>query len=132
MSSWQTGLPDAHEMAPVMHWLGLVVHGAPGLHATQLPALQTPPGHGVPGGRFPVVEHTGAPVLHEMLPVVQALGVHAAPALHGLQLPALQTPPGHVVPFILLLPSMHTGRPELQSMVPFRHAGFGLVVHDPP
>jgi hypothetical protein len=40
----------------------------PAGHATQLPALQTPPGHGVPFTRFPVDTHIAVPAEHAIVP----------------------------------------------------------------
>lgn len=115
-----TGPPLAQLMTPVMQSLGLVVHEAPAVHATQLPALQTPPGQAVPAARLAPSTQTGEPELHEMLPALHGLlGVHPAPALQGLHEPALQTPPGQAVPLALLEPLTQTPLPDEQSMTPF-------------
>lgn len=119
--STHTGLPVAQLMTPALQLaLGLDPHALPAEHATHEPFEQTPPGHAVPFPTFPLSVHTGLPVEHDVVPVLQGLaGVQPAPALHGLHMPDRHTPPGQPVPLALFEPLAQTPLPELQSMKPF-------------
>jgi hypothetical protein len=72
--STQTGAPVVQEMVPL--WQTFVgVHGAPVLHATQLPLpLQTiPVPQDDPGALLPLSTQTDEPVEQEVAPFLQAL-----------------------------------------------------------
>jgi hypothetical protein len=125
---WATGVPSTHTGLPVVQLmtpalqlaLGFEPHGLPAEHATHEPFEHTPPGHAVPLPTFPLSVHTGLPVEHDVVPVLQGLaGVQPAPALHGLHVPERHTPPGQPVPLALFEPLAQTPLPELQSMKPF-------------
>lgn len=117
--STQIGVPVLQAMTPVLHSVGFPVHAAPCVQATQLPVLQTPPGHELPVAMLPFSTHTGAPDEQLIAPVRHTFdGVHAAPAEHGLQAPALHTPPEQLVPLGLLLEFTQTAEPEPHSMLP--------------
>jgi len=49
--------------------------------------------HPVPSAKLPVIEHTDAPVEHDVVPALQIVpvGVQALPAAHATQLPVLHT-----------------------------------------
>jgi hypothetical protein len=118
--------------------LELVLHEAPPVQATQLPAaLQTrllP--QLVPGASLlePSTQ-IALPVEHDCTPTRHAVGlvVQAPPALQLPQFPALQTwPEPQAVPFVRFVgPSSQTGAPLAHEMRPALH-GLGLVVHAPP
>lgn len=116
----QTGDPVVHEIVP--EWQAVAgVQAMPVVHALHVPlALQTPPVHAVPAGELPLAVQTGAPVVHEMVPVWQAVGgVHAIPLVQVLHIPLpLQTPPEQAVPAGALPLELHTGAPLEQSSVP--------------
>jgi hypothetical protein len=115
-----TGDPVAHEIVPRRHGL-LGVQVIPATHPLHIPEpSHTPPGHAVPALRFVAKTHTAAPVVHEIMPVVQGLPVeHAMPAVHAAQLPLpSHTPPGHDAPAARDPLAMQTGAPLEQSRVP--------------
>jgi hypothetical protein len=108
----------------------------PSMHATHAPPLQTLPApHGVPFGALADSRHTGAPVLHTVVPVRQGLPVtaHVAPATHVAQEPAaLQTMsfPQAVPAARFMLVSLHCAPPLAHASAPLWH---GLVgVHASP
>ena len=90
--------------------------------------LHVPPVHAVPLAALPVTEHTGAPLVQIVVPVVHGLPVeHAAPGTHATQAPApLQTPPAHAVPAAELPLAVQTGAPLVHTMEPVRHAIGGV------
>lgn len=125
--SAHTGEPVAHDTVPLRQGLGLPLQAPPGVHVTQLPLTQAPPGHTVPSLTFPDSVHTPEPELQLIEPVLHGLaGEQLAPELHGLHAPFRQAPPGQAVPFMRLEPSVHTAEPELQSVTPFRQAELGF------
>jgi hypothetical protein len=87
--------PFEHDMVPI--WQGLLfgLHGAFAVHATQLPALQTPvtvaEEHCVPSLAATIESvHVGVPPAHEVtVPVPQGLpaGVQGAPVVQALHAP---------------------------------------------
>jgi len=134
--STQTALPVAQLMVPFRQAeFGLVVQAAPGLQATQEPALQTPAGQVVPFILLLPSTQTALPVAQLMLPLRHAdpgLVVQAAPSLQATHEPALQTPPLQTVPFDFGAPSTQTGAPLAHSTVPDRQAEEGFVVQEAP
>jgi hypothetical protein len=122
----------AGEQTMTPAWQALLgVQAAPAVQATQLPLLQTmlvP--QEVPFAVFPESVHTGAPVLHAVVPVWQGLPVTAqlAPVWQATQAPVLlqtlfvpQTVPAEtVVPW-----SLQTGVPVEQTSVPWWHPFVG-------
>ncbi len=115
-----TGAPLEQTIAPVVHALP-VLHVMPAVHALQTPApLQTPPAHGAPAAVFPVAMHTGAPLAHDVVPVVHALPVlHTAPGTQALQVPVpLHTPPAHGDPAGVLPVGLQTRTPVVHEAVP--------------
>ena len=109
-------------------WQGFTgTHVAPALHVTQLPPMQTmlvP--QLVPFARLPDSLHTGDPVAHTVVPVLQTLvGWQLEPPAHATHAPALHTRSvPQVVPFARLLPvSLHPIEGE-QTVTPAWH---GLV-----
>jgi hypothetical protein len=117
--SVHTGAPVEQSIAAV--WHGFVdVHGAPAVHATQLPApLHTPPGHAVPADALPVVPHTGTPVAQPIAPWVHGLPVEQdIPLVHAPQLPALEQTMfvPHDVPAGRLPLSVQTGTPLVHTI----------------
>ncbi len=119
------------------------VHATFTVQAEQVPLSQTSlVPHVVPLVIWVVVGlHTGAPVVHEIVPVTHGLvGVHDAPVVQALQVPLSQTSfVPQTVPLAALLPvSVHTGAPVVQTMVPVWQALVGVhaapiehVVHEP-
>lgn len=86
----------------------------------------------MPGAALAENAHEGAPELHWIVPVVQALPVeHDVPAEHALQVPLpLHTPPGHGVPGATLPLATHVGAPLPHAIAPVVH---GLPVgHEVP
>jgi hypothetical protein len=139
-SSRQSSVPVVQDVFPPRHGSGLVVHATPALQMVHAPALHTwfvP--HDVPFATSPVSTQTGAPVAHEMLPMLHTDGVQAAPCVQEMQLaepPPLpvQTrfapqlvPPGLGAPGL----STHTDVPVEQDVIPVRQ-GSGLPVHARP
>ncbi|MGC4086963.1 MAG: hypothetical protein QM756_03495 [Polyangiaceae bacterium] len=127
--SWQTGAPLLQESFPV--WQAFVgVQLAPSVQDTQLAALlQTKlVPQLLPAALFPLSTHTELPVLHEVVPVLQALvGWQVTPAVHETQLPVLQT---RLVPQLApsareVVVALHTGVPDEHDNVPVLH---GLAV----
>jgi hypothetical protein len=128
----QTAAPELHSVTPLVQaLLGFEVQAAPCVHITHWSeALHTwlvPQEAPVPR-RVPCM-HTGAPEVHEMLPVKHGfVGVHVAPPVQFTQAPAeLHTwlvP--HTDPGALLLPSTQASAPDEQSVMPLRQR-FGLM-----
>jgi hypothetical protein len=120
--SVQTDMPVEHDVTPVSHLLG-GVHDTPAVQA-----LHTPPLHTsfvpqlVPSERsLPVSLQTGAPVVHVVVPLWQALvGVHEDPEAHVPQTPLSHTDvPPQLVPFGTgIIASLHTGTPVVHVVVP--------------
>jgi hypothetical protein len=109
----------------------LAAHVIPAVHALQRPApSHTPPGQLDPAGRSPLGAHTGAPVTHEIIPVVHALPVlQLVPAAHATHVPIpSHTPPAHGAPAARAAAPWHTGAPEAQDTVPTRHSSDGAHV----
>jgi hypothetical protein len=129
--------PVAHDVAPFLQMVGLVVQAAPAVQATQLPEpLQTwfmP--QVVPAAVLPPSMQVMVPLEQELVPTLHAVGlpVHAWPAVHATHSPVpLQTMLApQLTPGDLLLASVHVIAPVEQVVEPFRH-GFGLPVHDVP
>lgn len=130
--SRHTDAPVMHEVTPVRHESGLVVHGCPdvqpthwplGLHTWLLP-------HVVPGGLGAESAQTWLPVSQAVSPVrhTLVLVVQLVPALQPTQLPlALQTwLTPQVVPTGFDMPSTHMV-PDVQLMTPSLQAP-GLLV----
>ena len=100
------------------------VQASPAVQATHAPALQTrfvP--QDVPLATFPDSVHTGAPVVHTVVPVRHGLPVTAqlAPDWQAMQLPVeLQTSPvPQLVPAETSVAlSLQTGAPVAQAWVP--------------
>jgi hypothetical protein len=120
--SVHTGAPVEQEVVPVWHAL-VGVHDAPDEHAPQVPLSQNSPvPQEVPLVTFvPVSVHTGAPVVHDVVPVWHSLvGVHDAPVVHALHDPLSQTSfVPHEVPLETLVPvSVHTATPVVHEIVP--------------
>ena len=116
----------AGEQVWVPAWHGFAgVHDTPAVHDTQIPALHTrlvP--QEVPFATLPCSTHTGAPVLHVVVPVRQGLPVtvqlaptlhatHAPTALHTLSVPQLV--PAGTSRFL----SLQTGVPVAQVSIPW-------------
>jgi hypothetical protein len=107
-------------------WQGFVVgvHASPGVHDVHTPELQTmfvP--HEVPLATFADSTHTGAPLLHAVMPVRHGLlgTLQIAPRLQSPQTPvALQTLPApQAVPAgTMVVPALQTGVPVPQASVP--------------
>jgi hypothetical protein len=111
------------------------VHETPAVHALHEPLSHTmfvP--HVVPFDTLvPVSLHTGAPLVHTVVPVWHGLaGVQTAPEVHALQVPLSQTSlVPHEVPLLRLPPvSTHVDTPVEHDVVPVWHALAG--VHDRP
>ncbi len=125
--STQTWEPVLHEVTPVRHAVGLVLHDCPATHATHPPApLQT---WLLPHERPAFFEVTSsmqtcAPVLHEVMPLRQMLGLVAqlTPAEHATQvLLALHTSPAPQltpVPLGEARLSTHADMPDAQLVTP--------------
>src|SRR5271154_2826810 len=119
-------------MTPLSHaFVG--VHAAPGVHAPQVPLLQTSfVPHVAPffAVLAPPATHTGVPVAHEIAPVAQTFaGVQAAPVVHAPHTPLSQTSlVPHIEPFAAVFapPATHTGAPVAHEIVPVRHAFVGV------
>lgn len=76
--------PEEQSLVPVWQMLPLGLHGEPGAHATQTPALQTTlEPQVVPSGRFAVGVHVTPGDEHVIDPFWHGLpGVHDAPGVH--------------------------------------------------
>jgi hypothetical protein len=123
--STQVAAPVMHEVMPVLHWDGLLVHAVPAVHATQVPEpLQTmllP--QPVPASLLVSSRHVCTPVPHELMPFTHAargLVVQVCPGVHNVHCPfALQTwlvP--QPVPAAFMVPSTHIWVPEAHELVP--------------
>ena len=128
--------PVVHDVTPVLHFeFGFVVHGAPAMQATQVPALlqtMSVP-QDVPADFIVSLLQTIAPVLQLLTPVKHLLGfvVQLVPEVQATHVPEpLHTmPEPQLVPADLLPPSMHVIVPVVHDVVPFLHAAFGLLLH---
>jgi hypothetical protein len=135
--STHTGLPVVHDTVPFLH-------GFDGWQlAPMLQVLQTPPlhtlfvPHDVPLSALPDSTHTGLPVVHEIIPVLQRFdGWQLAPALHPMHTPlphTLLVPQD--VPSVTLPVSVHTEVPVEHDVVPVLHGFDGWqptpAVHAP-
>lgn len=103
----QSGVPVEHEVVPVWHGL-LGVQLTPAVHPLQRPApSQTPPAHGKPLDALLANVHTGIPVSHRMLPIVQGFPVaQDIPVLHAMHVPLpSHTPPLHAAPAVRCVPA---------------------------
>jgi hypothetical protein len=131
--STQVCVPVEQSVTPSKHALGFVPHGCPAVHALQTPSPQTKPApHDVPFGRLPLSVHTGAPVLHVVVPVLHGLsGEQISPTVHGVQTPPPQTRlTPQLVPSATRPPaSVHVG-PALHDSVPVWHGLAGT--HEDP
>jgi hypothetical protein len=133
--STQVCEPLEQEVVPVLQMLGLVVQEAPAVQETHMPVpLQTmfmP--QVVPAGVLPPSMQVIAPLEHEVVPVLQAVGlpVHDWPAVHETHEPApLQTlSVPQLTPGALLLPSLQVIAPVEHEVVPLMQM-LGLPVHD--
>jgi len=130
--STQVCAPDEHEVVPFLQTLALVVQAAPAVHDTQLPE----PLHtwfmpqAAPAAVLPPSTQVMAPLEHEVVPVLQAVGlpVHAWPAVQATHMPPLQTMlVPQLTPGALLLPSTQVIAPVVHAVVPFRQVD-GLPV----
>src|ERR1700722_18604182 len=97
----------------------------------QVPALQTfPVAQAVPSGMLPVVWQTDAPVVHDVVPVLQVVpdGVQALLAAHGPQVPALHTiSVPQLVPVAIAVPlSTQLTTPPVHAIVPVWQAFAGV------
>ena len=128
--STQVEAPVAHEVAPSLQVVGLVVQETPAVQATHAPALQTwfvP--QTVPFGSLPASRQTELPVAQEVEPVRQKVGLvaQAWPATQVTQAPPLQTwSVPQTVPSGSLPASTQTELPVAQEVVPVRQK-VGLV-----
>src|SRR5262245_57849800 len=125
-TSAQVRAPVAHEVAPVLHGFGLVVHGWLALHATQAPApSQTwPTPQLVPAPTFAPSAQVVAVPLHVVFPCLQALGLPVQ-VWFGAQapqkpLPSHICPPPHDAVIGLGAPSTQTEAPVVHDVTPFR------------
>jgi hypothetical protein len=128
-----------HTGEPVPHWMealatqgSVEVQEAPWSQATQAPPLQTwPVPQNVPFGAGPVGTHTGTPVEHEKVPVLQGLpgGVQLPPAAQLTHCPVPEqtwsVPQG--VPAAAKAVGVHTGEPVPQAMAAAVTQAFGGV-----
>jgi hypothetical protein len=127
--------PVEHETVPTWHTFPPGLHDAPAVHAPHCPALQTwlvP--HGVPFAACPVCVQTGAPVVHDTVPVrhVLLLGEQALPVAHVTHAPALHTwPVPQGVPSATLLRPVHVEVPVAHEVVPVLH-WLPVGLHDAP
>jgi hypothetical protein len=138
-------LPSTHVIAPVeqevtpfLQMLGLPVHAAPAVQATQVPApLQTmlvP--QLIPPALLPPSRHVVAPVAQEMTPFLQTLGL-LAQGIPGVQSGPQRPAPlqNWLVPQIdpggLLAPSTQTRTPVAHEVMPALQT-FGLLLHACP
>jgi hypothetical protein len=101
------------------------------------PSAQDWPGpHAVPAGWFPLVVHTGLPVVHAISPFVHAFPVsQLMPVVHDPHVPLWHTlfvP--QLVPLSTFPVSVHTGEPVAQAIAPVLQAvdGWQVIptVHD--
>ena len=135
--SLQTIDPVAQLVMPVKHLFGLVVQVWFGVHAPQLPLpSQTMPAPQLaPPILLPASTQVIAPVEHDVVPFLQALGlpVQALPAVHATQIPEpLQTMfVPQPVPAALLLPSAQVIVPLEHAVAPFLQT-LGFDVHALP
>lgn len=137
-SSTHTGVPVVHSMTPRRQAAaGLVEHGVPATHATQVPALsQTCPApHAVPAAAFAPSAQPG------VAPQVVRPRLHGAPGLaaqlwfarQGRQLPPLQLMSvPQPVPEGAGAPSTQVATPDSQRTTPSTHGAVGLVVQRVP
>jgi hypothetical protein len=132
------GCPESQDRTPVLQPSPAAVHGAPLVHAPQVPWKQTwlAP-HDVPLGTL-LATQTGVPVTQLLTPVVHGLPVlHVAPAVQALQVPLSHTAfVPHDVPFGTFAVATQTAVPVAQLVVPDMHGSpFGLqetpLVHAP-
>jgi hypothetical protein len=135
--STQVIAPVLQEVMPTLQTLGLELHDAPAVQATQLPPLlqtKSVP-QAVPGALLPPSTQVMTPVAQDVVPFRQTPGlpVHALPAVHAPQAPLpLQTMlVPQAVPGALLPPSTQVIAPVAQEVVPLRQM-LGLVVHALP
>lgn len=117
--------PTTGEQTLVPVWHAFAgTHASPTVQATHIPALQTRSvPHDVPFGALADSMQTGAPVLHVVVPVRQALPgtAHDAPVVHASHVPvALQTLSWpHEVPAATFVPvSVQVGEPPVHDSVP--------------
>ncbi len=126
-----TGAPLLHVSEPLWQGASVGVQLVPAAHTTHIPALQTfPLAQPVPSVMLPVVWQTDAPVMHEVVPVLQVVpdGVQALLAAHGTQAPELHTMSvPHVVPFAIEAPaSTQVAAPPVHVIVPVWQAFAGV------
>jgi hypothetical protein len=137
--STQVCAPVAHEVTPLRHALGFVVHAAPAVHDTQAPLpLQTwfvP--QLVPAAFAAPFTQVCAPEAHDVTPSKHAgLGfeVHACPEVHATQDPVeLHTwfvP--QLVPVAFCVPSTQTCAPLAHEVTPLKQPAFGFVLQLAP
>jgi len=135
--SMHTELPVAHDVIPILHELGFVVHVRPGVHDVHTPALQNrfdvavgP--HAVPSARTVIWSvQVAMPVAHDCLPAWHALaGLQSLPSTQTTHAPALQTMPlmpagEQFVPAGLLPLSIQTELPVVHEVTPVLHVALG-------
>jgi hypothetical protein len=129
-------MPLEHDATPLWQMPGLPEQLCPSVHVPQNPnPSQTwlEP-HDMPAMMLPVPStQVGAPVVHEMTPLLHTDGLplHPLPAVHAMQVPeALHTMfVPQLVPAGLFASSMHVGTPVMHEVTPRTHAACGFVVH---
>jgi hypothetical protein len=119
-----TGTPVPHAIVPFLHGLGFCVHAIPAVQSPHTPSLHTrfvP--HAVPLPLLPASPHTGRPVVHEIVPVLQGLGGWQVMLIvHGPQVPSLQTMlVPHAVPLGFSPVTLHTIVPVAHEFAPVWH-----------
>jgi len=134
--STQVCAPVEQDVVPFLQMLGFVVQAALAVHDTQVPL----PLHTwfmpqvVPAAVLPPSTQVIAPLAHELVPILQAVGlpVQAWPAVQATHMPPLQTMfVPQLTPGALLLPSTQVMAPVEQDVMPLRQKD-GLPVHDCP
>src|SRR5258708_16217696 len=107
-----TAVPVAHEYVPVLQLL-FREHAPPAVQLQlPLPSQYRFPPQLVPAAALTRLEHTGAPPVHQFVPLLQQpFPAHAPPAVHSTfpppPTPTFTPPPPPPPPFPLLTPPPH-------------------------
>jgi hypothetical protein len=133
-SSTHAWAPVAHEVRPVKHGFGFVLHDRPAVHETHPAALlqtRLVPQE-APAGRAAESTHVVEPATHEVTPVLHGLGlpVQALPAVHAPQKPFMSQTwlLPHIVPALRGAPSTQACAPVEHDVTPTWQSVPGFVV----
>jgi len=131
--------PVEQEAMPLKQGFGLPEQLAPFVHMPQkpLPSQTWFDPHDVPPATFPDPStQVGAPVVHEMMPVLHCDGLplHDVPAVHITQAPEPSQTwfVPQAVPAPLAAPSVQVATPVEHDVTPLRQAAWGFVVQPWP